>query len=281
MAPTSLMLRLLRILAWFALTLPLMPVQAVLVLFGCNRLAARLPRFYHRRVCRILGIQIERRGAPYVAGPMLFVANHISYLDIEILGASLPAFFIAKADVASWPFFGWLARLQRSVFIDRKIRSVRFQRDSVEQRLASGDNLILFPEGSSGDGLHLLPFKSSLFAAAEEAAQRHDVAVQPVSLAYTRLDGMPLGRFYRPFFAWYGDMELAPHLWTMLGLGRLTAVVTFHPPVHAREFASRKELTEYCRRMVASGLEAALSGRDAEPSLPPPENHAAAEQAAQ
>jgi len=92
---------------------------------------------------------------------------------------------------------------------------------------------------------------------------------------------MPLGRFYRPFFAWYGDMELAPHLWTALGLGRLTAVVTFHPSVHARDFASRKELAEYCRRMVASGLEAALSGRDAGISRLPPENHAAAAQAAQ
>ncbi len=281
MAPSSPMLCLLRIMAWLALTLPLIPVQAVLVLFRCHRLAARLPRFYHRLVCRILGITVERRGAPDAAGPALFVANHVSYLDVEILGASLPASFISKADVASWPFFGWLARLQRSVFVDRKIRSVKFQRDSIERRLAAGDNLILFPEGTSGDGLHLLPFKSSLFAAVEEAAQRHDTAVQPVSLAYTRLDGMPLGRFYRPFFAWYGDMELAPHLWAMLSLGRLTAVVTFHPPAHARDFASRKELAEYCRRMVASGLEAALSGREAEPSMPPPEHHAAAEQAAQ
>lgn len=281
MAPPSLMLRLLRILGWLALTLPLMPVQAVLVLFGSNRLAARLPRFYHRQACRILGIQIERRGAPAVSGPALFVANHASYLDIEILGASIPGFFVSKADVASWPFFGWLARLQRTVFIDRKVRSVRVQRDSIGRRLAAGDSLILFPEGTSGDGLRPLPFKSSLFAAVEEAAQRYDVAVQPVSVAYTRLDGMPLGRFYRPFFAWYGDMELAPHLWTMLGLGRLTAVVTFHPPVHAREFASRKELAEYCRRQVASGIETALSGRKTEPSRPPPEPRAAAEQAAE
>jgi len=281
MAPSSTPLRLFRILAWVALTLSLMPAQIVLVLFGCNRLAARLPRFYHGLVCRMLGIDVERQGALYTGGPTLFVANHSSYLDIEILGASLPAFFISKSDIASWPLFGWLARLQRTVFIDRKIRSVRVQRDSIEQRLAAGDSLVLFPEGTSGDGLHLLPFKSSLFAAVEDAAQRHDVAVQPVSVAYTRLDGMPLGRFYRPFFAWYGDMELAPHLWAVLGLGRLTAVVTFHTPVRARDFASRKELAEYCRRVVASGLEAALSGRAAETSLPPPDHRAAAEQAAQ
>ncbi|HXM84481.1 MAG TPA: lysophospholipid acyltransferase family protein [Stellaceae bacterium] len=275
------MLRLLRMVAWFALTLPLMPVQAVLVLFGCKRLSARLPRFYHGMVCRILGIEIDRRGAPAASGPTLFVANHASYLDIEILGASIPGFFVSKSDVASWPLFGWLAKLQRTVFIDRKVRSVSRQRDAIEQRLAEGDNLILFPEGTSGDGLRLLPFKSSLFAAVEEAALRHDVAVQPVSVAYTRLDGMPLGRFYRPLFAWYGDMELAPHLWTVLGLGRLTAVVTFHPPVRARDFASRKELAEHCRRIVAAGLEAALSGRAAETSMPPHVTAPAAELAAQ
>ncbi len=281
MAPSSTPLRLFRILAWVALTFSLLPAQIVLVLFRCHRLAARLPRFYHGLVCRMLGIAVERQGVLYTGGPTLFVANHSSYLDIEILGASLPAFFISKSDIASWPLFGWLARLQRTVFIDRKIRSVRVQRDSIERRLAAGDSLVLFPEGTSGDGLHLLPFKSSLFAAVEDAAQRHDVAVQPVSVAYTRLDGMPLGRFYRPFFAWYGDMELAPHLWAVLGLGRLTAVVTFHAPVRARDFASRKELAEYCRRVVASGLEAALSGRAAETSLQPPGHRAAAEQAAQ
>jgi len=281
MAPPGRMLRLMRMVAWFALTLPLMPVQAVLVLFRCKRLSARLPRFYHGMVCRILGIDIDRRGAPAASGPTLFVANHASYLDIEILGGAVAASYVSKADVASWPLFGWLAKLQRTVFIDRKIRSVSRQRDAIEQRLAEGDNLILFPEGTSGDGLHLLPFKSSLFAAVEEAAQRHDVAVQPVSVAYTRLDGMPLGRFYRPFFAWYGDMELAPHLWTVLGLGRLTVVVTFHPPVRARDFASRKELTEHCRRTVAAGLEAALSGRAAETALPPHVTTPAAALAAQ
>jgi len=280
MAPSSPMLGSSRIIAWLALTLLLMPVQALLLLFRAKRLAARLPRFYHRRVCRIMGITIDRRGEEEAPGPALFVANHASYLDIEILGASLPAFFVSKADVASWPFFGWLAKLQRTVFVDRKIRSVEAQRDAIEKRLAEGDSLILFPEGTSGDGLRLLPFKSSLFAAVEEAAKIHDIAVQPVSVAYTRLDGMPLGRFYRPFFAWYGDMALAPHLWTAVGLGRLTAVVTFHKAVRARDFASRKELAEHCRRDVAAGLEAALSGRAKAVALPNQARHDAGSAAA-
>ncbi|MDE1902762.1 MAG: 1-acyl-sn-glycerol-3-phosphate acyltransferase, partial [Alphaproteobacteria bacterium] len=220
MPPQGSALRLVRVVAYCALTFSLMPVQAALLL-ARSKLAARLPAFYHRLVCRILGIAIERRGVPSPARPTLFVANHTSYLDIEILGAAIPGSFVSKADVDGWPLFGWLARLQRTVFIDRKRRSVARQRDALSARLHAGDQLILFPEGTSGDGQRLLPFKSALFAAVTESDGAGDIAVQPVSVAYLRLDGMPLGRSYRPLFAWYGDMDLAPHLWSVLGLGRL------------------------------------------------------------
>ena len=261
MPPSGSVLRLVRLVAYCALTLPLMPVQAAFLLLR-SPLAERFPPVYHRLVCRVLGIVIERQGAVSGARPTLFVANHTSYLDIEILGASIPGSFISKADVDGWPLFGWLARLQRTVFIDRKRRSIRHQRDAVGARLRAGDRLILFPEGTSGNGQHLLPFKSALFGAVMDAADR-DITVQPVSVAYLRLDGMPLGRSYRPLFAWYGDMTLAPHLWTMLGLGRLGVRVTFHPAVSAAAFASRKALSEHCATMIAAGLSAALSGREA------------------
>lgn len=261
MMPVGGFLRIFRALSYFLLTLALMPVQAVLVGLK-SPLAIKLPLVYHRVVCRLLGIEIEIRGEASTARPTLFVANHTSYLDIEILGASIPAAFVAKADVDGWPLFGWLARLQRTVFIDRRRRSVERQRNALADRLAAGDSLILFPEGTSSDGQRLLPFKSALFAAVIEAARDHPVTVQPVSVAYLRLDGMPFGRFYRPFFAWYGDMDLAPHLWAMLGLGRLGIGVTFHAPVAASDFASRKTLSEHCERVVAAGLAAALAGRD-------------------
>lgn len=269
MPPQGSALRLVRAVAYCALTLPLMPVQAGLLLLR-SPLVDRLPRFYHRLVCRILGIAIERRGAISQARPTLFIANHTSYLDIEILGASIPGSFVSKADVDGWLLFGWLARLQRTVFIDRKRRSVVSQRDAVSTRLRAGDQLILFPEGTSGDGQHLLPFKSALFGAVTESAAGGDITVQPVSVAYLRLDGMPLGRSYRPLFAWYGDMELMPHLWTMLGLGRLGVSVTFHPPVRASDFPSRKALAEHCAATVAAGLSAALSGRDSGAPRPAP-----------
>lgn len=268
MPPQGSALRLVRVVAYCALTFSLMPVQALLLLVR-SPLAARLPSFYHRLVCRILGIAIERRGVPSPARPTLFVANHTSYLDIEILGAAIPGSFVSKVDVDGWPLFGWLARLQRTVFIDRKRRSVVRQRDALSARLHAGDQLILFPEGTSGDGQRLLPFKSALFAAVTESDGAGDIAVQPVSVAYLRLDGMPLGRSYRPFFAWYGDMDLAPHLWTVLGLGRLGVSVTFHPAVRAADFPSRKALADHCAAVIAAGLAAALCGRETVP-LPAP-----------
>jgi 1-acyl-sn-glycerol-3-phosphate acyltransferase len=249
-----------RLAAYLGFTLCVMPIQAVAVARGW-RLALTLPMFYHRRVAAILGFRVETRGRRVEDGPVLFVANHASYADMEVLGSVIPGSFIAKAEVGAWPLFGTLARLQRSVFVDRRVRSSAQQCDSLTERLQEGGNLILFPEGTSNDGLHVKPFKSALLAAAE--VRRHDraIKVQPVSIAYTRLNGLPLGRDMRPFFAWYGDMELAGHLWKMIGLGTVDAVVQFHPPVTIDKFGCRKMLARHCWQIIAEGVAAANAGR--------------------
>ncbi|RMD61242.1 MAG: 1-acyl-sn-glycerol-3-phosphate acyltransferase [Alphaproteobacteria bacterium] len=250
-----------RLLLYFGFTLPLMPVQAAAVAFGWP-LRKTLPLWYHRHCRRILGFEVEVHGRPSSHHPTLYVANHSSYFDIMILASLVPASFIAKAEVARWPVFGWLARLQRSVFVDRNSRNAAAHRDSVAARLDQGDDLILFPEGTSNDGNRVLPFKSALFAVVEGRPPERAVAVQPVSIAYTRLDGLPMGRYLRPFFAWYGDMEMAAHMWQAVGLGRVTVEVRFHEPVTIDKLGSRKALAEYCHRQVSAGVVAALSGRD-------------------
>jgi lyso-ornithine lipid O-acyltransferase len=250
------LLRLRRLALYLLWTVPLMPVQALGLLLR-RPWTASFPRFYHRQCCRILGLRVRQIGRPSRARPVLFAANHISYLDITVFGSLLPASFIAKSEVARWPLFGWLALLQRSVFVDRRVRSTARQRDSIARRLAAGDALILFPEGTSGDGNRILPFKSALFSVADAVP----ATVQPVSIAYTRLDGMPIGRALRPLFAWYGAMTMAPHLWRVLGLGTVEIVVEFHPPATLAACGSRKALARYCEERVAAGLANALSGR--------------------
>ena len=262
-------LRLWRLAIYLAFTLLLMPVQAIGLVLR-QRWVATFPRFYHRCCCRILGLRVRRIGRPTAVRPALFVANHISYLDIIIFSSLIAGSFVAKREVARWPLFGQLAKLQRSVFIDRQVRSTVQQRDSIAGRLAAGDALILFPEGTSGDGNRVLPFKSALFSVADHSATG-PVTVQPVSIAYTRVNSMPIGRRYRPLFAWYGAMAMAPHLWRVLGLGTIEVVVEFHPATTLAACGSRKMLARYCEERVKSGLAGALTGRRRPRAEAPPE----------
>lgn len=251
----------LRLATYLALTLPLMPVQALLLALN-SPLARRLPHVYHRLSCRILGFDVHVVGEISTARPTLIVANHVSYLDIEIISAALPVCFVAKSDVARWPLFGRLAKLQQTVFVDRRrTRAVASERDELARRLEDGHAVVLFPEGTSSDGHRLLPFKSAFFSVAERRIGDRPLVVQPLTVVYTRLDGMPLGRPLRPFIAWYGDMDLGPHLWFVLGLGRVRAELHFHPPVTIEEFGSRKALAAHCEAVIAAGLEAANAGR--------------------
>jgi lyso-ornithine lipid O-acyltransferase len=249
------------ILPYLLFTWTMIPLQALLILLG-SRLAERLPMFYHRGVCWLFGLDIVVRGRPEAARPTLFIANHSSYIDIEVFSTLMPISFVAKSEVRSWPFFGTLARLQRTVFVDRRPRSTADQRDDIARRLAAGDNLMLFPEGTSNDGNRTLPFYSALFSVAERRLRDgQPLPVQPVSIAYAELNGFPVGRSLRPLLAWYGDMELAPHLWCFAGLGRVKVIVEFHPTVDIDRLGSRKALAEHCRRAIARGVADAISGR--------------------
>lgn len=251
----------LRLSLYLLWTLLLIPLQALAVARGW-RLYHTLPRFYHRVCTRLMGLDVVVRGEQVAGGPVLFVSNHSSYLDISVLGSLIPGSFVAKTEVGTWPFFGLLARLQRTVFVERKARtSVDKQRDDIGGRLDAGDSLILFPEGTSSDGNRTLPFKTALFAVAARRIDGRPLTVQPVSVAATRLDGIPMGIAFRPFYAWYGDMDLVPHLWQAFRLGGMTIEVEFHPPVTIDGFSSRKAMADHCRRVVADGVARAISGR--------------------
>ena len=250
-----------RLLAYVGLTLALLPLQ---VAFTALRLPPRhrLPRFYHGLCTWLIGLAVTQRGTPVRRGPVLYVANHVSYFDITALGALIDTSFVAKSEVASWPVYGLLARLQDSVFLQRRRQESRRHADTLSRRLAQGGRLVLFAEGTSSDGTRVLPFKTTAFAATMAPELRDEVTVQPVSIAYTHLDGTPIGRAIRPFVAWYGDMELAPHLWDALGLGAIGVTVTFHAPVRPGDFADRKALARHSEAIVAAGLSRAIAGRD-------------------
>jgi 1-acyl-sn-glycerol-3-phosphate acyltransferase len=241
-------------------TLALTPVQ-VLILLIARRYWWVLPFAYHKLCCRIMGLQVRLVGAPARARPVLFVSNHVSYLDIPVLGSITPVSFVAKAEVAQWPGYGWLAKLQRTVFVDRRRNTTLQQRDSIHARLAAGDALVLFPEGTSNDGNRILPFRSALLSVAEAADAARPLVIQPVSIAYTSVNGVALGWGLRPLVAWYGGMEMGGHLWRFTRLGRVEVVVQFHGEARLADFPSRKELTRHCQETVADGVDRALGGR--------------------
>lgn len=262
-------LRATAILAGFAvLTLPLMPVQALLLKLS-PAAARRVPHWYHRRLCRLLGVRLHVTGS-IASGPLLMVANHTSWLDIPVLSALAPLSFIAKSEVATWPFVKSLARLQRTVFVDRARRlEVGDTAGEIAARLAAGDTLLLFPEGTSSDGNRVLAFRSALFGAVLPA--RKDIAtavaaaplVQPVTLAYTRRHGLPLTRSERPFVGWYGDMEMGSHAWQLLQAGPLDVEIVVGPPMRLDAHASRKELALATEVAVREALLRLLLHRDA------------------
>ncbi|MBX7199295.1 MAG: 1-acyl-sn-glycerol-3-phosphate acyltransferase [Rhodospirillaceae bacterium] len=223
--------------------------------------SGRLRRDYYRFLVRLLGLKLIVRGEQATARPRLIVSNHISYFDIIGLGATITGEFVAKAELASWPFFGTLSKIARVVFIDRKRQATRAARDQLQERLDAGATLIMFPEATSGDGNRMKPFKSALFTVAERQTGQ-PVTIQPVSIAYTRLNGMPMGVGWRPYVAWYGDMDLIPHLRRLLELGTITCEITFHPPVTAADFPDRKALAAHCERITRDGFARLLAGRE-------------------
>lgn len=245
------------LLAFAGLTVPLMPLQQLFVWFWPG-MARDFPMRYHRMVARLLGVRITVVGTPSTGGPTLVASNHVSWLDIVVLSAVAPVSFVAKREVGGWPFFGALARLQRTVFVDRDRRhATGNSRDEMQERLRAGDTLVLFPEGTSSDGMGVLPFKSSFFG----AAALPGVLVQPWTVAYSGHRNLPMTRRLMPLYAWYGDMDLPPHLWQALAAGPIEVTVICHPPLSLSGEMNRKALSSHAESLVRRGLTATLHGK--------------------
>jgi lyso-ornithine lipid O-acyltransferase len=247
-------------------TLLLIPWQAFLLRFKFKS-AKTFPSAFNAYLCRLFGIRITVIGKPIQDRGVLMVANHTSYFDILVLSGLARISFVAKSEVAGWPLFGTLAKLQRAVFVERARRTQTGEaKDQIRERLLAGDALVLFPEGTSNDGNRVLTFKSALMGAVEtemgtDAQGRpRQVPVQPVSLAYVGLHGIPMGRENRPLYAWYGDMELVPHLWEALLSGPMEVVVEFHAPITVDAVGGRKALATQVEAIVRRAQARALAG---------------------
>lgn len=251
--------------AWprVALRLTLMAV----VIFGglALHLALRLferPVFGARRpmtapltqaVCRvsvaILRLSVQTSGQP-ATGRTALVANHSSWLDIFVLNSATQVYFVSKAEVANWPGIGWLARATGTVFIRRDRREAAEHKSMLETRLQAGHRLLVFPEGTSSDGLRVLPFKTTLFQAFLGPDLRDVLQVQPVSVTYSA----PAGADPRAL-GWWGDMDFGAHLLQVLAMPRAGKVrLVFHTPLRVADYPDRKSLALACEDAVRAGF---------------------------
>ena len=207
-------------------------------------------RFCFRWACRCLGLNIHQQGSPS-NDTVLFVSNHISWSDIPILGSLAPIRFLSKAEVGQWPLIGWLARQAGTLFIHRGGGQARRVRGQIIENLQAGENVLVYPEGTTSAGLTVLPFHGLLLRAAPESK----TPIQPVTITYLR-DGRP--DHLAPFI---GEDEFHSHLLRMLRQPSARVDVVFHEPVQSPEEVPTAELAASLRQTVLDGLTRVYSGK--------------------
>ena len=217
-----------------------------------------LPVFFHKMLLWVLSIDLEIVGETNKSKiSNLFISNHLSYLDIPILGSKMPLRFVAKSEVESWPLLGFLAKKGRSIFIRRNKTDSFNQKNKILDVLSSYENVFIFPEGTTSDGNRVLEFKSSSFSSVENQS----FIVQPIVIVYSDLNGIPINRWLRPTIAWYGDMDLIPHLSRLVGLISIKAKLIFLEPVNTQSFENRKDLSNHLEDKIRKVYSRALSKR--------------------
>ena len=232
----------------------LIPIQYFFVQFKLkNRIY--IPIFFHRILLKILGIKVKLIGQNTRARPLILAGNHTSYLDIIILGSIMPICFIAKEDIKHWFLFGFLAKMQNTIFIKRKNYKTLESLNSINKELDNNSAVVLFPEGTTNTGKKVLNFKSSLFNLFEN---NNTLRLQNFSLCYTHVNDMPIDNRTRPQISWYGDMNILSHLLNFLKISCVDATVVFHPILPLRGL-DRKSISISSIKQVKKGISIAFN----------------------
>jgi len=242
----------LRLIIFLLLTLALLPFQFIIVFFIKNYTYI-IPYFYHKICLRIFGIKIKTFGKVSINSPILLISNHASYLDIIILGSLFKTSFIAKKEISKWPLLGILAKLQNTIFIDRRISSLKNQENKIIKHLNEKKNLVIFPEGTSSDGNRVLPFKSSLFNIFEKNLNSK-ILVQTITIVYKKINGIPMNRIERKNITWHSNMDLIPNIFNVLKKLSIEVEVIFNDEFLPSKEYDRKKLALHCWEKINYNL---------------------------
>lgn len=250
-----------KMLLFALLIIVIVPLQLIVLAFDKGNAAYFLPQLFHKIACAIFGIRYEIHGTPYKGEQVMYASNHLSYLDIPVIGSLLRASFLAKSEVATWPLFGLLAKLQQTAFINRDIMKTKNETEALNARATKGRDLIIFPEGTSTDGQTVWPFKSSLFSFAMNTGNPK-LLIQPMTIKVLETDGRPLfTQDDRDLYAWHihMDTELPVHLWRFARTSGAKLILSFHEPLRVSDFSDRKTLASACHDSVIKGLAAPVA----------------------
>ncbi len=240
-----------------AVTVIMFPIVLLSYALGLEKLRARLTWLFFKIIGRISGVRLTIEGQVSRERPLMIVANHSSYLDIFALGSILPISFTPKLEIRSWPIIGFFCVLADCVFIERRPKDMQRAQAEMSARLAKGKVLALFPEGTTGDGLHVMPFKSGFL----NLVEAHHLPLQPASIAYTHVADVPLNAEIRDRVAWIGDADFVTHFWRLLKFPSVHVHVTFYDVVNRTGQEDRKELAKTCENIIREGLSKSLSAR--------------------
>lgn len=236
-------------------TLLFLPVQLLALKFWPAK-SHILPKTFFAILAFGLGLKVRLAGEPVAKGPVLFVCNHISWLDIVAIGSKLPVRFVAKSDVAKYPLVGFMAGLQRTILVDRTRRfDTRRTTTAMADALDNGDGVVLFAEGTSDMGTHVLPFRSALMGAVGKAVSGESgkaPLIQPMAIAYLTISGLPISRHERRQVAWIGDMGLGDNLGQILSSGRKEIALALGTPIDGQ--AERKAVAWRAEKTVREML---------------------------
>ena len=234
-------------------TLFLIPVQWMAIKLNLG-IARKLPMLWHKIATKLVGLRIRVTGNIPAKRPMMIVSNHISWMDIPVLGSVMELSFIAKSEVNQMAGANLLSRLQRTIFVVREEkRKAGKQAQEITRRMLEGSAVVLFGEGTTHDGNRIGEFKSALLGAAQFALADDNVEsvlIQPVSIAYTRLHGMPMGRYTRAKAAWYGDMRLGSHAINIMLQSAWDVDVIFGEPIIFDGNSNRRQVTKEIQLQV-------------------------------
>ena len=235
-----------------AMILGLLACLPLHYLWKLARRTSPWPRLFLGWTARCAGLDVRIEGTP-LRRDVLFLANHVSWLDILVVAGASGASFVSKDEVKKWPLIGWLAGLNNTIFVARSERNgVRGQADQLRAALATGQPVALFPEGTTAGGHEILPFRASLLSALFPPLPR--LQVQPIALDY--------GAAVHDI-AWVGDEPAPANARRILSRpGRTPVTVRFLAPVDPHEAGDRKTLAVRSRSEILASLDASAADAD-------------------